>query len=103
MLPPHLFVTASVIIAKKSGLLEEQRNKQSDFWLILFTVTSVSFLLFSFFIKLIGGKDGSLFRKIGLVALALAFLALLNHLQKRALSKKKNQHEQQDDSSFFDE
>ena len=82
--------------------MEEQR-KPSDFWLILFTVTSVSFLLFSFLIKLIGGKDGSLFRNIGLVALAFAFLALLHHLQKRALSKKKNKHEEQDDSSFFDE
>ena len=82
--------------------MEEQR-KQSDFWLILFSVTSVSFLLFSFLVKLIGGKDGSLFRKIGLVALALAFLAFLHHLQKKALSKKKNEHKEQDDSSFFDE
>lgn len=81
--------------------MEEQR-KPSDFWLILFTVTSVSFLLFSFLIKLIGGNDGSLFRKIGFVLLVLAFLAFLQHLQKKAFSKKNNRSEQQDDSSFFD-
>jgi hypothetical protein len=58
----------------------EERDKEIFSWDLLFIVTGVSFLIFSGFLKLIGGERTRLFFYIGIAILGIGLLLLLRQL-----------------------
>ena len=66
----------------------EEKEMREFSWTCLFAVTSVCFLCFSFFTKLLDGSHVSLFFKIGIGCLVLTVLALINQLLIRKEARK---------------
>jgi hypothetical protein len=69
----------------------EEKEMRKFSWSGLFIVTSTCSFLFSLFLKFIDGQHISLFIKIGVASLILAFFSIINSLvkQKEAKSRTK--------------